>query len=104
MSVLRLDTFANQEITITNTNTLSEEKIKEIIEEAKKNKEKDEKFIKIQKKQTSIAQKLNMLINSFEKYKDEVSPELKNDAQSIIEESEDNLTLKILTLLSNSRN
>lgn len=85
VSARDLDTNANQEITITNSTNLTEERIKELIEDAKKNKETDEKYIKIQKKQALIEQKSVLLKENYEKYKGELTEDLINEIETLEE-------------------
>lgn len=86
VSAKDLDTDAEHHITITNQVSLSEEKIEEIIEEARKNREQDMLYITKQKKMELLRNNYNMLKESFKKGQEiiEVEEDLKSEIEKAI--------------------
>lgn len=89
VSARDLDTGTKQDITIKNPTSLAEDKIKEIIEEAKKVKKQDEELIEINKAKSDFDINFQKLNRSYQQFKEELDDELKKEVMDFIRLAEE---------------
>lgn len=95
VSAKDLDTDSEHHITIKNQVALSAEKIEEIIEDARKNKEEDLKYLTVRKKIELLTKNKNMLKSTYKRSNEinEIEDELREDIQRAITEAENLLKI-----------
>ncbi len=91
VSAMDLDTGSHHEIQITNTTSLSEDEILELIEEAKKNQNKDKAIIEIDKLIRKITKKKEILNKIYSENRDNIDKSLQDDIEKLFKETEQKL-------------
>jgi len=86
VKTIDLDTESQHQITIQNANVLSEEEIEKIIEESKRNADKDKEYIQLERKRTLLLSSVKILKNTWEKNKELISEEVNSEITKLVEE------------------